>query len=1167
MPVELAIQPITALEKSVLADETILKTHIGKFKSRYVTDGLLHNVFRLPNEIRDPLLPPLPLLKLEQRHSVGRITYLDNSKKHFWSIDRIMTSVLDQNSNPELRFYLEPMMADNVDLTTMEGRGELENLDAASVVVVLDAISDHSDEKEVNCSTNQKLKEGSYLGVYHPYAATHNKTNLHYRDGQFIALSPGEGVVLEYKSSEEGLPYWDKVAIYHNEERTVQMNPLLQERLDFNDRSISNGQYHLPVRAIKELSMLKRKYGICPAVYSCGHINDENSLRSLKKYVSENVANGRGKAVFSILVVNASASHMIAVRFIQAGNKIVVYLHETIQPTSAVAADIRNFIINAISGAVKNIHDNSLYFLTPPASGYLQKDFSSCSMTAFKVLLSFEKERNGLDPFFIQLLGDVHSDISLVDYQAFNTEGSVTCGKQAKMLPENIKVGSVPLTSLPAVLLKFYQGSQDLLSEHQKTTIVSNAKKLTLKDYYLRHRFLDPETDKTFNMAALCKTSKAFAMWKDLIRNFTPLFIRILKIDFEKVTKYSINHWLNSSMYLDIEINGNDLKMLKRYKNFITMEADLNTWPEDAVLKWWNLSKELSVWLKGIRPKAMTMNTNQLLWRWCQFLNNYLDSSSDVGRLWFRRDVGYVIERLDARLKLLRKTGRSDFPFHFGERVYREPEYLPGPVFEGQPIYRDTRCFYIKTEVRESMTEPGRFNRIVMTFPKPLLLASADNERNCYDSVSDTSEAEDKSLLPSGESCPETSAAIAAITKAESVLDSSEERSPGASLTISDSYESMDPELQCEEKFIDSHVFSQDYSPVRATTPEKKRFPEMAKEAVQSGRVQSSFPLKRERAELDGDFLDSSIKKQRFMTVSIPSGNTAAPDLAEQANSVRRNIEKNEFKVAIEMLSMVIQGIWTLDVASKAKASRKLKILKQAIEKICEISKRPNELDIYLMHNNVSGLPGLHDTHKRALTLSYVLDYLFQILCAAGEQVVDEPLAIITAARLFIVRNTEKNDCGVAEEGNCDLMAVEFPNLFETASASELSENQSDTKRVIRIRREFNAIGYLMASERINTVFLGGTTYGKVKLIKLLIGKVCSLLGTKNGSMDFLDQLKFEKSLNPSQKRWIKIAALHEYLSSLLPGHSSDKSLTTILLTAESYLKEQAENSASKNLP
>ncbi|WP_163372766.1 hypothetical protein [Endozoicomonas acroporae] len=1168
MPVDSSIKPMTVLEKSVLANDALLICDIKISYSRYVIDGLSHVDLRLPNKIRDPLLPPLPLLKLEQRHSVGRITYTDNPKQHLWSIDRVMTLLLDQNDNAEFKCYLEPMMADNVDLPTTEGSGESEHLDASSVVTVLDALSAHSNVNEVRCSTSQKLKKGSYLGVYHPYLATHDKTNLHYRDGQFIILSPGEGVILEYKSSDEGLPYWEIVATYHNKDITVQMNPLLQERLDFKDIAISNGQYHLPVRAIEELSVLKRKHGICPAVFNCGRISDKSALNSLKKYVSENLANGRGQAVFSMLVMNESAAHMIAVRFIQAGNQIVVYLHETIQPKSCVAKETRNFIITAISDSVKNIRDNSLYFLTTPASGYLQKDYNSCSITAFKVLLSFEKERNGLDPFFIQLVRDSDSEIALIDYQAFNKEGTGDFSKGAKVLPGNIKVGSVPLTLLPAVLLKFYQGSQDLLSNQQKKTIVSHSGKLTLEDYYLRYRFHDTKTDKVFNVAAFCKTNKSFVLWKDMIRNFTPLFVRILKVDFDQVRKYSLNRWLKNSMYSNIEINDNDLKMLKRYKKFITMEADLNRWPEDAVLKWRNQSRELTVWLKEIRPNTTTMNKNKLLWCWCQFLNNHLDSFSDVGRLWVRRDVGYVIARLDARLKLLQKTVRSDFPFHFGERFYREPESLPEPVFEGEPIDRGARCFYVKTEVRESLREPGRFNRIVMTFPKPLLLAFADNERACDDSDSNTSHRKDESLLSSAswESCEEVSAAIAAVTKAVSVLDAGEKISCDSPLAISDSCKSMDLELQCDEKLTDELLFSQDYSPSHASTLDQKYFPTMAKEAVQSSKFQTSPFLKREQAALETGFSGSPIKKQRLMTVSMPVLDTAAPDLAEQANSIRNEIEKDEFKVAIEMLSMVLHGIWTMDVSSKTKASKRLKVLKEAIENICKISNRPNELDSYLQRNNIFGLPGLHDTQKRVLIISFALDYLLQILSAAGEEVDNEPVAIVTRARLFIARNTGKNGGGVVGENRYDVIAGEFPALFATARVSEPSESESVMEKVLRIRKELQTIGYLMVSERINTALFKGEAHGRVNLLKLLIKKVCSFLGREGGNYDFQCPLSLEKSISPAQRKWLNLAALHEYLSSILPGHSPDKSFTSVLLTAESYLKEQSKNSTFINL-
>ncbi|USE38452.1 hypothetical protein [Endozoicomonas sp. SCSIO W0465] len=627
----------------------------------------------------------------------------------------------------------------------------------------------------------------------------------------------------------------------------------------------------------------------------------------------------------------------------------------------------------------------------------------------------------------------------------------------------------------------------------------------------LQRRFYGSLADSTINgnlaanLASFYKNSKAFALWKDMIRNFTPLFIRILEFDFDKTTKGSVNRWLDNSMHLAIKINDNDLAMLKLYKSFVTMEAELDSYSEDALLMWWNQSNELLLWLKGISQNALTTDVNRLLWCWCQFLNNNLNSDSEVERLWVRRDVGYVIERLDARLELLRKTGRSDFPFHVGESIYREPNSLPVASFVGKQNYRGTQYFYIKTEIKQSLTDPGRINRIVMTFPKPLLLTAAENE----------------------------------------------------------------------SAFKDAEV-------------------------VHSGRTQGLHPLKRERTELKNDLLAPSIKKQRLLpnihaerqsfnavlekssepnqvkgNISyfvpklpnrpnrvLPSGDSVVSDIVGQAKSIRRIIEKDECRVAFELLSMAVKGTWILDLTGNMKAGYKLKIIKEAIQKICEISRSRNDFDQYKKRRNILGLPGLTETQKAVLKISLGLDYLFQLLCAAGEQAVNEPLAIVTAARIFIIKNTEKMDSRVVNGGSCDLRPGEFPTLPEMPGDSGLPESQSIEKRVCETRKEYRAVRYLMACERINTTFFSGTVHGKIKLLKLLIDKVCSLSGTENGLKNFLDRQMFSKSINSYQKQWMQTAAMHAYLSSILPEHRSDKSMTAVMLVAERYLKEQAENSA-----
>ncbi|WP_257264626.1 hypothetical protein [Endozoicomonas sp. ONNA2] len=985
MPVDSYIKPMTALEKSVLKDDSWLKEFIGTFCSRYVTDGLQRRALSIPPNARDPLLPPLKLLQLQQRHSVGRITYF-GAKQELWTIDRVITSVLDDNS-ADLKFDLTPPK--KVGLTT--DSGESENLDATSVVVLNDIVCN---EQEVKLLTSHALKEGSYLGFYHPFGATHSKTILNCREGQCTVLSPGKGLVLMYKTSDEGLPYWDKVAAYYHEERTVQMNPLLQETLDLNHENLSNGQYHLPIKAVQEISLLKRKSRTCLDIYRCCQTNnDVGSLKSLNKSITERVANGRGAAIFSIIVKNISASHMTAVRFIQDNNKIIVYLHETINPDCPLATDTRNFVIKGISGGLKNIRDSRLYFLTTPASGYLQSDYYSCSITALKVTQSFDKERNKLDQFFKQLVKDSESDKSLINYHELSAQGSGKAGSKGNSHQENIKVGTVPLTSLPAVLLKFYQGSQQLLSDHQKTTIVSHTQKLTLEDYFLKYRFLDPETKKTYNVAALCKTNKAFAMWKDMIRNFTPLFFRIFKVDFEKATKESVNRWLKNSTYSNIEISYNDLKMLKRYKNFVTMEADLKHWRDDEFLKWKCQCNELLLWLKEIRPNTTDLNTSQLMWRWCQFLNNCLDPGSEVQSLWARRDVGYVAERLEARLHLIEKNGRPELPFHCGEKFYREPVSLPPPEFNEKFNHSGNRC-YIHTEVKESLKQPGRFNRIVMTFPKELL-PDSDNEIACSESVSDKPEPMELELpfdVPGEEA---TDSPV--VSRDDNLARSSTLDKQG--LTAIHAFPTG-------RYLLALNVPDDSASGYVAGLPAVNTvFRPEGRKTLPATLFNNA--LKRERTAPESGFSGSSIKKQRIMADSIPFKVPAKLDMAVIADSILNKLEKDECKAAFEMLFMVLQNLWTLDIANKEKCKNKLMILKQAIQKVCEISKRTNDLENYLACNTVSGLLGLDETKKRTLTVAFALIYLCKVLAAAGELVNYEPLDIINAARIYIDRNTK----------------------------------------------------------------------------------------------------------------------------------------------------------------
>lgn len=514
------------------------------------------------------------------------------------------------------------------------------------------------------------------------------------------------------------------------------MNPLLQENLDSDHKTVSNGAYYPPVRAVLDLSAVKRTSKKSPPLFVCGMGNDENSLKSFKKAVSDFLSDPGAKVGLSMLFMNSRASHMTMVRLIQQEGNIVVYLHETILPECPVATEIRHFVINGVSQAIKSVRNHHLCFLTTPVSKYLQADYKSCSTIALKVLLAFDKPRNQLDSVLVSLATNDKPTAAAVNYHAFDAFDYMEKARKGWLLDKDVRVGCLLLTSLPAVLLKMYQGCQDQLSNSQKQTIVSHAKKLTLEQYFEKHRFKDSDSQKVFNVATTGKIGKYFVLWKNMLRNFTPLFRKALDDSFDKTSKDVINRWLTKSMCGHVEVSTRDLKMLKLYRSFMTKEADIHLWPEEMVRQWWLEKNDLKFWLDEITSVDGVDDLKKLLRHWCQYINDNLDPKSEVGMLWVGKDIKFVVDRLEGRLSLFPGRWRSDFSFHHGEKIYREPsfpvEYTVGKNVEGG----GTNSFVVRTSIKESLTKPQRFNRIVMSFPRFLA-----NEKPLYDSGSDTSEA------------------------------------------------------------------------------------------------------------------------------------------------------------------------------------------------------------------------------------------------------------------------------------------------------------------------------------------------------------------------------------------------------------------------------------------
>nr|MDT0251556.1 hypothetical protein [Endozoicomonas sp.] len=705
---DLTLQPITTMEKAVLKDETCLKNHICKYKARYIDDGLLRSGLKLPDDVRDPLLPPLGLLHLEHRCSVGRITYAGSNEKYAESIDRIMKVVLNQQKNiGEL----------SVDLT--EGRKK--NPDSIKekipkIIYQKQSSGGLSDQTGYRCKTQEGLNVGSYLGIYNPYNPTNKKVSIEIQENFFNELTCGEGLVLKLRERDNGSHYWKKVASYQHAVKHVQVNPLLQEVLDSDRKSRSNGEYYLPVKAIKELSEIKRKSKISPSIYYCGRVSDEKSLKAFKKEMADNVKN-TDEVKISLMIMHFSALHMTAVRVILVDGKIIVYLHEAIRPECSGAREIRDFVINGVMSVVgSRFNREDFCFFTTPVFEYLQEDYRSCTVTALKILMAFDNPDNNLDQFFMAIFNGSHSDSSKVDYNAFVDENDRETGVKKRSVFSGVKIGSIPLVVLPAVLLKLYQGDQKKLSNTQKETIVSHRKDLTLQQYYTNHHYKNG--GQTINLASIGKTYKYFVLWKDMLRKYETIFRKFSSVDFGGLTKEGVNQWLKKSAYEYIEINHNDWELLKQYKAFMTMEANLNEWPVESVECWAKDSRVLQSWLKEIVFSPESDQVKQFLRAWCQYINDNLDQNSEVGDLWFRKKVSFFIERLDSRLNSLRiSSWSSEYPFHLGEAECRKS----GDDVSDLECQRNFNNVIESCSVRTEIKAPqgnSHLNRIVMTFKR-----------------------------------------------------------------------------------------------------------------------------------------------------------------------------------------------------------------------------------------------------------------------------------------------------------------------------------------------------------------------------------------------------------------------------------------------------------------
>lgn len=202
----------------------------------------------------------------------------------------------------------------------------------------------------------------------------------------------------------------------------------------------------------------------------------------------------------SLILKHPTTPHMIAARVQRDGDRIVCYLYESLSPDNPVALELKGQVIDALSLLPEHLQKVCM------TNGFeSQKDFSCCSVFALKALRAFEKYQT-TDTLIAEAAQ------SHIDQRA----------KKAKR-KEPVEVVVLDAAKIPAQLFKMYQGSQKLLTdEHKSTVVTSDDRRMTLAEYRDSHTHNIPnliegeETTLTRCLSATKKRYKYIDTWSKL---------------------------------------------------------------------------------------------------------------------------------------------------------------------------------------------------------------------------------------------------------------------------------------------------------------------------------------------------------------------------------------------------------------------------------------------------------------------------------------------------------------------------------------------------------------------------------------------------------------------------------------------------------------------------
>ena len=280
--------------------------------------------------------------------------------------------------------------------------------------------------------------------------------------GDEVWLKSGDAVVLESCVGQGKKDQWRVLAKKEDIDITLETNPLLRNsgevQIGDDETGVSHpydGEYFIPLYKLNRLleKKLHKHQGFDWA--SCDDFKDVNLY--LERLKQKNLSGSHEYGVTGHVVIESPVSnHTVAARIHIEEGKVLCFVQDGLGADSADARKVRD----GLAEQIRQVFPDLPLLVATPREAF-QTDYYSCGVVAEKAMTFFAKQGDRVDALFRDI---------------------------PTPRPGTVKVSSIPVSSLPAGLLKMCQKPKLLKGSQQLTEIVSQKKGTSLGCYFASYR-------------------------------------------------------------------------------------------------------------------------------------------------------------------------------------------------------------------------------------------------------------------------------------------------------------------------------------------------------------------------------------------------------------------------------------------------------------------------------------------------------------------------------------------------------------------------------------------------------------------------------------------------------------------------------------------------------